>query len=252
MDNLLEKGTDKQLKSEQSSWLSKKLQWELWAALINASKDVATEGSIEQMIWDIDNSKIRGIFEYYLKEKLHTKEEIKEEISIYYSEVEPMLWDAELNKLFNALVNRKKVLPSSIMMEFKIKDEILGEQDSDARELMKISLEHELFPSLILDGKDIYKKFAWVKDDESRKIILYYLESWLTARWVDERYEDYLYIKNYEYKNEELKSFILALIKNNNVDPSLVIYFFDIFKNYTKFWEEEQNYITLLINTKWL
>ena len=59
------------------------------------------------------------------------------------------------------------------------------------------------------------------------------------------------YIKNYEYKNPELRSFILSLINDNGVDPSLVAYYFSIIKDKADFWEDDKEYILRLINTPW-
>lgn len=230
------------------NWLEKKkMSWEIL-------NDLGAEGSIEQMIWDIDNESVSKILDYYLKEKLRTKEEIMQEIDVYYNEVLPKLWDNELNTLFNLLVSRKRILPSSIIKEFKNRDEILSESNPEVKKLMETSLTHNRFPSLVLDGKDTYKRLATVQDEELKNVILYYLECGLSPEWVESEYEDYNYIKNYKYKNEDLRNFLISLIDINDkcIDSSLVAYFFDIFKDWTEFWEDKEKYIMSLINTRWL
>lgn len=236
----------KNLESEPKKSAQANVSNEIWKTLWG-------EWSISQMIWDIDNERVRFILEYYLNNKTLTTETLMKEISIYYEEVEPKLWDEKLKQLFELLINKKRILPSSIVKEFKNRDEILMESDPEVKRLMEISLEKKWFPSLILRRKYVYEKLAGVTDEDSKKIILYYLESWLSPELVNDEYEDYVYIKNYEYKNENLKNFIISLIdNNNNVNPSLVAFFFDIFKDWTEFWEDDKKYIIWLINTRWL
>lgn len=242
MDRQLEEWIDKKLEPVKENWLEEK---DVSVSLLSG---LGAENSIEQMIWDIDNSNVRDILAYNLNENLRTREELKKEIAIYYQEIEPRLWDKDLNKMFNLLVTARRTLPSFILKEFGYRDQILAESDPKVKELMEISLKHDKFPSLVLNGKDFYKKFAEVKDEESRNIIVYYLGNWLSPRLVNDEYEDYLDIKNYEYKNEDLKNFLLSLIAERKADPSIIAFFFDIFKDYIEFWDEQKIYIMRLIN----
>ncbi|MBO7095313.1 hypothetical protein J6V86_03980 [bacterium] len=79
--------------------------------------------------------------------------------------------------MFNALITKKRILPSRILEEFEIRDEILAESDSKVRELMKKSLDNNRFPSMILKGKEIYKKFAKIDNEKEKEIITFYLEN---------------------------------------------------------------------------
>ena len=248
-DKLLNREPESEVKE---NWLkATKISWEIL-------DDLGAEGSIEQMISDIDNGRIWEILRYHLTENWRSREEIKKEVLIYYKDIEPRLGDEKLNTLFNILITKKRILPSWILEEFKIRDKILAEPDPKVKELMEISLKHDKFPSLVLNGKELYKKFAEVEDRESRNIILYYLEEWLSPRLVNDEYEDYLDISRYEYKNEDLKNFILSLIDKRKVKPSLVALFFDIFKDWTEFKDdkdghnEKKDYIVSLFNTRWL
>lgn len=242
MDTHLEEWIDKKLEPVKENWLPGN------NVLGNISETFGAENSIEQMIWDIDNSDIRNTLAYNLKENLRTREELKKEIVIYYEKIEPKLWDEDLKNLFNLLVANRRILPSFILKEFEYRDQILAESDPKVKELMEISLKHDKFPSLVLNGKEFYKKFAAVEDKESKNIILYYLENWLSPRLVNDEYEDYLDIKNYEYKNEDLKNFLLSLIDERKANPSIIAFFFNIIKDYTSFWDEQKIYIMRLIN----
>ena len=230
--------------SVKENWLGEK---KMSGAIL---EDLGAEGSIEQMIWDIDNSRIWEILTYHLNENWHSREEIKKEISIYYNDIEPRLWDRELNALFNALITKKRILPSRILEEFEIRDEILAESDSKVRELMKKSLDNNRFPSMILKGKEIYKELAKIDNEKEKEIITFYLENWYSPQWVDDEYEYYIYIRDYKYKNEDLKNYILSIIETRKADPSLIAFFFDIFKDYTEFWEEQRKYVSNLINKR--
>ena len=211
--------------------------------------DLGAEGSIEQMVWDIDNARIREILMYNLNEKLRTREDIKKEIAVYYEKIEPRLWDESFNELFNMLISKKRIIPSHISEEFKCRDQIMAESDPKVKELMEISLANKRFPSMVLQWRNIYEELAKVENEDEKRIIKYYLKNGLSPRWVEDEYVFYTYIRDFEYKNEKLKSFLLSLINDNNVAPSLVVNYFDIFKNDTIFREA---YIRSLINTWWL
>jgi hypothetical protein len=66
---------------------------------------------------------------------------------------------------------------------------------------------------------------------------------------VEEEYENYKDIVNYEYKDENLKQFLLSLIKDEKISPSLIELYFDIFSD-MEFGEETENYIRNIINKK--
>ena len=231
-DKLLNREPKSEVKE---NWLkATKISWEIL-------DDLGAEGSISGKIWEV----LTYHFEHW-----RSREEIKEEISIYIKDIKPRLTDKELNTLFNTLID-KRLLPSRIFEEFKAREEILNEPESEVREFMKKSLGKNVFPSIVLAGKDAYKRLIKIKNEDERRIITYYLENWYSPKWVEEKYEDYVYIKNYEYKNPELRSFILSLINDNGVDPSLVAYYFSIIKDKADFWEDDKEYILRLINTPW-
>lgn len=235
--------------------LQEKISEEIWETL-------DSEDGINQTILDVDNEKIKNILKYYfhtksrtLEEKSRTLKEINAEIKVYNEEIKPRLEDKQANELFNRLLRNRKILPSSILKEFQIRDEILAESDPKIREFMELSLTKN-FPSVILPGieslrqrsKDACKELVAVTDPDEKKIIQRYLDQWYSPIWIKEEYEDYVYIKNYEYKNEDLKIFVLSLIENKKENPSLISYFFEIFKNWTTFWEDEEKYIRSLMN----
>jgi len=66
---------------------------------------------------------------------------------------------------------------------------------------------------------------------------------------VEEEYENYKDIVNYEYKDENLKQFLLSIIKDEKISPSLIELYFDIFSD-MEFGEETENYIRNIINKK--
>lgn len=243
MDIKLEEWIDKNIESARENWLEEK------KSSANLLDNLRAENSIDQMMWDV--------LAYYLKEGLRTREELTKEIEIYNDEIKPKLWDKDLNKLFKLLLTARR-LPSVILKEFGYRDLVLTESDPEVKELMEISLRHNKLPSVILGWKDFYKKFAKVKDEKPRNIILYYLKDWLSPRSVNDEYEDYLDISSYEYKNENLKNFLLSLIDERKVEPLVVASFFGIFKDWTEFEDDEdghnekKEYIISLFNTRWL
>lgn len=223
--------------SVENGWLKEKTSNEISEALDE-------ESSILQMIWSIENERMRDILEYVLKEKLRTKEEIKKEIEIYHSEVEPKLWNKEINRLFKGIISNKKILPSAILKEFRIREDILEEPDSETKILMEKSF-GRLFPSKILEDKEIYQELAAVKNPDEREIILHYIEEWYTSRLVREEYESYKYIKNDTKKG--VKSLAMAYIKKWNM-PSEAILYLELFEKIAEKGEDTVNYILWLIN----
>ncbi len=77
-------------------------------------------------------------------------------------------------------------------------------------------------------------------------MIVRYLEEWYTPKSVNDEYESFVKIMSYEYKDENLKNFILSLIKEEQVTPSLIELYFDSFKDRKKSDETEQ-YIRMLL-----
>lgn len=250
----MEEWLDNKIESAKEGWLQEKTSNEIWEVLDG-------EGSIQQMISDIDNEKIRNILEYFYNRKDNSlqSQRLKEEVALYYDELEPKLKDKELNELFNRLTNTRKLLPSSILKEFQIRDEILAESDPLIKNLMVILLK-KATPSTILPSfetereksREIYRELATVTNPDEKEIIQRYLDEWYSPKLIKEEYEDYVYIKNYGYKNEDLKNYILSVINDKKENPSLIMFFFDIFKDWTEFWEDGRNYIIWLINSHWL
>lgn len=225
-----------------SNWANKKLQWDIKDVLVATSENWYEEDNLEQKIWNIDET-IENIFEYCLKSNVITPERVENERNIYNQEVKPRLQDKKILEYVDSILSKNnKLLPSRLLREIESLETII---------MIKKSAKH-VYPSVIMDNYEIYNKFAKVKELDEKQVISRCINKWFHPRRLDDEYEDYLYIKNYEYKNEELRSFILALIKNNNVDPSLVVYFFDIFKDYANCWTKEKKYIRQLIKTKWL
>lgn len=223
--------------SVETDWLKEKTS--------NEISEVLDEGSgISHMIWGIENERMRYILEYVLKEKIRTKEEIKKEIEIYHNEVEPKLIDEEFKRLFNSIISNKKILPSAILKEFKIREDILGESDSDTKVLMEKSL-GKIYPSKILEDKEIYQELAAVKNLDEMEIILHYIDEWYTSRFVKEEYESYKYIKN--DTEESVKSLAMAYINKWNM-PSEAILYLELFEKIVEYGEDTTNYVLWLLN----
>ena len=214
---------------------------ELWNAL---SEDKA----IHEIIWNVKNEKIRSVLEYAFNEKVCTAEEIKKEIAIYEDEIKPKLSDTESISLFNRITRSEKVLPSKILKEFNIRDEILSQPDSGVKHLMEGTL-HLLLPSVVFESKDIYEKFTKVEELDERKIISYYFDAGFSPKAVDEEYEDYVDIKNCD--NEDVKELALAYVETWKM-PSLAVFYLDLFKKIAEYWKETKDYILWLIEeTQW-
>jgi len=214
---------------------------ELWNAL-------SEDNAILEMIWKVKNEKIRSILEYAFNEKVCTAEKIREEIVIYEDEIEPKLSDTEWISLFNRVIRGEKVLPSWILKEFNIRDEILSQPDSGVKHLMEGTL-HLLLPSVVFESKDIYEKFTKVEELDERKIISYYFDAGFSPKAVDEEYEDYVEIKNYD--NEDVKELALAYVETWKM-PSLAVFYLDLFKKIVEYWKETKDYILWIIKeTQW-
>ena len=217
-------------------WLKGKVSDEAYKAL-----DI--ESSVKQMIWSVENERMRYILEYNWKERICTSEEINNEIAIFRDKIAPTLRNEELNHLFDRLTMKGRLLPSRILKEFQIRDEILAESDPDVKEIMKISLK-KIFPSAILNDRAIYQKIAKMENPDEKGIILHYFDYWFSPKWVDEQYEDFVYIK--EYDNEGVRDLALAFIYGWNM-PSLAMLHLDLFHEIVGYWEDVKNYILWLI-----
>lgn len=228
--------------SVKSNWANEQLQWDIKDVLVATSENWDKEKDFEQKISNIDEI-IENIFDYCLKVNIITSEREEKERNIYDEEIKPRLQDEEILEFVSHILwKNNKLLPSRLLREIESFETI---------KMMEKSAKH-IYPSAVIDNLEVYAKFAKVKELDEKQIISRYIDGWLPPRRLDDEYEDYLYIKNYEYKNEKLKPFLLSLINDNNVDPSLVAYFFDIFKDDEDFWDERKEYIITLINTKWL
>lgn len=200
---------------------------------------------VSQMVSEIDNENLRSVLNHYFHEEKYSSEKIVKEIEIYYKEIEPRLSNEASEKFFNNLL-KWKLLPSSISKEFIVRDEIFLE-DSQIKEMMEISLENGVRPSVIMEWKDLYSQLVVVEDPTEKDLILRYLSEWYTPKSVYNEHEIYEEIMSYEYKDEDLKDFLLSLMKDENVNPSFIELYFNLFCD-KECWEETKNYIRLLLN----
>ena len=199
---------------------------------------------IAQMVENIKNEEVKSVLLSRFNNGVCTLKQAKKEIKIYNDSFDK-LSDEELME-FNALISKYKLLPSCWLKELATKNEILS-KDPEIRKLMGLSLQNNIRPSIIKDGESIYERFAAVENPEEKDLILYYLQEWCLPKLVEEEYENYKDIVNYEYKDENLKQFLLSLIKDEKISPSLIELYFDIIKD-KEFWEETENFIRRLIN----
>jgi len=199
---------------------------------------------IAQMVENIKNEEVKSALLSRFTNGACTLKQVKKEIKIYNDSFDK-LSDEELME-FNALISRYQLLPSYWLKELSTKNEILS-KDPEIRKLMGLSLQNNIRPSIIKDGESIYEKLATVENPEEKYLILYYLQEWCLPKLVEEEYENYKDIKNYDYKDENLKQFLLSLIKDEKISPSLIELYFDIIKD-KEFWEETEKFIRRLIN----
>ena len=218
---------------EKENWVDEKAQDTILKTL---------DSTVEEQILAIDNEIVRNTLTNYLHEKILKPEAVLEQCRIYKDNIKPRLEDEEILESFNKILSiNSKLLPSKLLIEL---------ENTEAIKLMDRSLKH-ILPSVIAEFYDTYVKFSKVKDFDAKKIIYRYIDEWFTPDAVDEMYEDYVYIKDYKYKNPELRSFLLSLVEEKNVSPSLIAYYFSIIKDKADFWDEDKEYILSLINTHW-
>ena len=218
---------------EKENWVDEKAQDTILKTL---------DSTVEEQILAIDNEIVRNTLSNCLHEKILKPEAVLEQCRIYKDNIKPRLENEEMMESFNKILSiNSKLLPSRLLIEL---------QNVEAIKLMERSLKH-IFPSVIAEFYDTFIKFSKVEDLDAKKIIYRYIDKWFTPDAVDEMYEDYVNIRDYNYKNQELKSFLLSLIEENNVNASLIAYYFSIIKDKADFWEDDKEYILKLINTPW-
>lgn len=194
--------------SVQKNWLPGNIQKELWETLVLSNED------LNNQIMGIDNEVIKENVKYFLEKEIFTPERIQEEIDTYNK-----IKIAFLDEWFRPIL-----------------DKILS------NEKMKV------LPSYLETQIQIYEKLKKVEANDERDVITHYIEEWLLPSLVYEEYEVYLDIKNYEYKSEDMKNYVLSLIRSW-VRPKSVDRIFDLIKDNTECWPETQRYIKQLLNT---
>ena len=194
--------------SVQKNWLPGNIQKELWETLVSSNED------LNNQIMGIDNEVIKENIKYFLEKEIFTPERIQGEIDTYNR-----IKAAFLDEWFRPIL-----------------DKILS------NEKMKV------LPSYLETQIQFYEKLKKVEADDERDIITHYIEEWLLPSLVYEEYEVYLDIKNYEYKSEDMKNYVLSLIRSW-VRPKNVDRIFDLIKDNTECWPETQKYIKQLLNT---
>ena len=194
--------------SVQKNWLPGNIQKELWETLVSSNED------LNNQIMGIDNEVIKENIKYFLEKEIFTPERTQGEIDTYNR-----IKAAFLDEWFRPIL-----------------DKILS------NEKMKV------LPSYLETQIQFYEKLKKVEADDERDIITHYIEEWLLPSLVYEEYEVYLDIKNYEYKSEDMKNYVLSLIRSW-VRPKNVDRIFDLIKDNTECWPETQKYIKQLLNT---
>lgn len=217
--------------AKQEDWLKEKLP-SFKGKNEEIIDNISEEGSIEQMIWDIDNAKIRHSLECRLKEKRNSPEEIKREIALYYDNIENS-WDESLKRDVDDFLSKNSgLLPSRLLIELESRETI-----REIISLMDKSSQH-ILPSIILKYIDTYVKFAKVKAPDKKKIIYRYIDEWYPPKSVDEEYESYIIMRDYKYKNDNVKNLVLSFIERWE-RPTILIFYFDLFKDSANAWEAE-------------
>ena len=194
--------------SVQKNWLPGNIQKELWETLVSSNED------LNNQIMGIDNEVIKENIKYFLEKEIFTPKKIQEEIDTYNK-----IKIAFLDEWFRPIL-----------------DKILS------NEKMKV------LPSYLETQIQFYEKLKKVEANDERDVITHYIEEWLLPSLVYEEYEVYLDIKNYEYKSEDMKNYVLSLIRSW-VRPKNVDRIFDLIKDNTECWPETQRYIKQLLNT---
>lgn len=198
-----------------------------------------------QMIWEIEDDGVKKVLLSYNSNELYSSTKIKEGLKVYSDAVAN--FSSEKLAELNGIISKYNMLPSAWVRQLEIKDVILAESDPEVKKLMEISLKSNIRPSVIMEEKAEYQKIATIGDKELKDFTLYRLQEWVLPKLVEEEYENYKDIKNYDYKDENLKEFLLSLIKDEKISPSLIELYFDIIKD-KEFWEETEKFIRGLIN----
>lgn len=194
--------------SVQKNWLQGNIQKELWETLVSSNED------LNNQIMGIDNEVIKENIKYFFEKEIFTPERTQGEIDTYNR-----IKAAFLDEWFRPIL-----------------DKILS------NEKMKV------LPSYLETQIQFYEKLKKVKANDERDVITHYIEEWLLPSLVYEEYEVYLDIKNYEYKSEDMKNYVLSLIRSW-VRPKNVDRIFDLIKDNTECWPKTQRYIKQLLNT---
>lgn len=194
--------------SVQKNWLPGNIQKELWETLVSSNED------LNNQIMGIDNEVIKENIKYFLEKEIFTPEKIQGEIDTY-NRIKAAFLDEWFRPILDKILSNEKmkVLPSDLDKQIQF-----------------------------------YEKLKKVEADDERGVITHYIEEWLLPSLVYEEYEVYLDIKNYEYKSEDMKNYVLLLIRSW-VRPKSVDRIFDLIKDNTECWPETQRYIHQLLNT---
>ena len=200
---------------------------------------------VSQMIGEIEDVGVKKVLLSYNSNELYSSTKIKEELKVYSDAVAN--FSSEKLAELNGIISKYNMLPSAWVRQLEIKDVILAESDPEVKKLMEISLENGVRPSVIMEWKDLYSQLAVVEDPTEKDLILRYLSEWYTPKLVYNEHEIYEEIMSYEYKDEDLKDFLLSLMKDENVNPSFIELYFNLFCD-KECWEETKNYIRLLLN----
>lgn len=194
--------------SVQKNWLPGNIQKELWETLVSSNED------LNNQIMGIDNEVIKENIKYFLEKEIFTPERIQEEIDTY-NKIKIAFLDEWFRPILDKILSNEKmkVLPSDLDKQIQF-----------------------------------YEKLKKVEANDERDVITHYIEEWLLPSLVYEEYEVYLDIKNYEYKSEDMKNYVLSLIRSW-VRPKNVDRIFDLIKDNTECWPETQRYIKQLLNT---
>ena len=191
---------------------------EIWFSKTNdiaEMLDSETIWVIKEMIWVIENEKLRSNFEYYfLTERIYGEKKLQEEIWIYQNDIKPRLSDDSYVKLVDFLLSnsRSKKLPSGLKKEFDIYGELMSKTEPD-----------------------------------EVKIISRYLDAWFIPSLVMEEYQVYVEIKNLKFKSDEMKNYLISLMQSWT-RPQNIDHILDLFLDKPECTPETQKYVKSLLN----
>ena len=249
--------------SVQENWLKKR----------NVSSNILNEveGSLDQMISDIEDKRVRYILNYCVNKEICSKEQIMKEINYYYTSIEPKLSsDPYLRHIFNlialnnTLVVNEQSLPTNL--DIQLNSEISKRQSieedllklaPDVRRLVEISLEH-ILPSIVRleidkivnreedsEEKSIYEELAEITNPDEKEVVENWLKRWLRLSFVLEEWQDYKIIR--DETDEQVRSLAKAYINKWNTRDNAVRNI-DGFRKIAWYWKDTVEYIIGLIN----